>query len=95
MKRWRVTEIAFAWMGATSFLTGWFLRFWLLSEMPTQPVGNFTIASSIDGRTIYVSRLIDVFQGGLLWGGLGLFALAVLIDAFKDPFNWRGSRRKK
>ncbi len=91
MNRWRVTELAFAWMGATGFLTGWFLRFWLSSEMPTRPVGHFVIPSSIDGRTVYVSRLIDVCQGSLLWGGIALFALAVAIDAFKDPFNWRGS----
>jgi hypothetical protein len=94
MKRWRVVEMTLAWIGAASFLTGWLLSFWLRSEMPTHSVGDFAIPTMINGRTVYVSQLLDIAHSVLLWGGLSVFALAALVDTYKDPFRWRRPRGK-
>ena len=94
-KNLRLAEVAFAIAGVVLFGASWGMSFWLWKEMPTQPdaAQGFTFPMIIHGRTIYLSSAYNLFYHALFWGGLVLFFCAVLIDAYKDPFNWRTMRR--
>ncbi len=94
-KNLRVSEVAFATAGVVFFGASWVMSFWLRKEMPTQPdvVRGFTFPMIIHGRTIYLSSAYNIFYHAIILGGIVLFFCAVLIDAYKDPFNWRTMRR--
>lgn len=93
-KKLRIAELVFAVAGGTVFFLSWIMNFWLWKAMPTQPdIGRgFTIPMINHGRTIYLTPLYNIVYSTLFWGGLTLFLLAVLIDFYKDPFNWRAMR---
>ncbi len=91
----RILELVLAIIGAITFASSWILSMWLWKAMPIQPdsVRGFIIPMIIHGRTIYLNTSFDTMHKSLFWGGLALFAIAVLIDFYKDPFNWRGLRK--
>jgi|SRR5271154_7497978 len=94
-QKWKFAEVALAMAGVAVFGSGWLMGFWLWKAMPTQPIVDqgFTIPTIIHGQTIYLTSLIALTYNYLFWGGFALFFGAVLIDFYKDPFNWRGIRR--
>ena len=89
MARW--LEIGLAAIGGIAFLASWILNYWLWHAMPTQPdvQAGFAIEMINHGRVIYLSPFYSLLHNGLFWGGLGLFACAVGVDFYLDPFGWR------
>lgn len=63
--------------------------------MPTHPdvERGFTFSIIIHGQTVYFSSYYDTAYKALFWGAPTLFAPAMVIDFYKEPFNQRGTRR--
>jgi len=92
-KKLKIAEVAFVVAGASIFVASWIMSYWMWKTMPTRPEGDFVIPMINHGRTIYLSLIYSVLFNALFWGGLTLVACAVLIDFYKDPFNWRNLRK--
>ena len=91
----KIIELTLALAGIAAYCLSWALSFWLWKAMPTQPdsIAGFTVPMIIHGRTIYLNTLFNVIYNSLFWGGLALFFIAVLIDSYKDPYNWRSNSK--
>jgi hypothetical protein len=94
-KRLRIVELAFAIAGAGFFAASWIMNYWMWQVMPTHPDldRGFVILMINHGRTIYLSLFYSVTHTVLFWSGLALFLCAVIIDFYKDPFNWHSLKK--
>jgi len=82
-------EVWLAIFAVLSFLAAWTLSFWLREAMPQRPEADFVVPMIIHGRTIYVTWSLNALFHVPFWGSFAMFAGAVLIDFYKDPFNRR------
>jgi hypothetical protein len=91
MKAWRSLEAGLASSSFLTFAFNWMLSFWLWKEMPRlpDPLTGYTIAIVMKGVTVYLNPTYWFVFYGSFWGSMLAFFGAVLIDFYKNPFQWR------